>query len=345
MKKKGYRYILTLILVVGLIFGIKTCIEIYMHNNAKKVENIRIGVAVFKTSDVFMSTMISSIEEMAKRCEQENDVKIRIDISDGREDQIIQNTQIEKYIDLDYDVICVNMVDRTMAAAIIDKAKAADIPLVFFNREPVEEDMFRWDRIYYVGADAKESGVLQGEIVVDAYREDASTIDRNQDGTVQYVILEGESGHQDSLIRTEWSVQTLKNAGIKVEKLAGGIANWDRNQGRGLMKKWASEYGDQIELVISNNDDMALGAIDTLEEMGIANVAVVGIDSIPQAVEAIKQGKLLGTVINDNEIQAKAIVDIAYALSKDQEVEEVVELDRDKYIRVKQYKKIKDDLN
>lgn len=344
MKKNIYKYILLLMIAVGIIFAIRSYVKYYVHNNTNKVENIRIGVAAYKTSDAFMSTILSSIEEIAKQCEQENNVKIRIDISDGREDQIIQNSQIEKYIDLDYDVICVNMVDRTMAASIIDKAKTANIPLVFFNREPVEEDMLRWDKIYYVGADAKESGVLQGEIIVDAYSKSPSTIDKNGDTIVQYVILEGESGHQDSLIRTEWSIQTLKNAGIKVEKLAGGIANWDRNQGRGLMKKWISEYGTQIELVISNNDDMALGALDTLEEIGINDIPAVGIDSIPQAVEAIKQGKLLGTVVNDNKLQAKYIFDIAYALAKDQEVEKTIPLEQGKYIRVKQYKKTGDDL-
>lgn len=345
MKGSVYKYILAFITMVGMGFAIWFYITFYVNYDSKKVENIRIGVAAYKTSDAFISTILSSMEEIVKRYEQDNGVKIRLDISDGKEDQMIQNTQIEKYIDLDYDVICVNMVDRTMAAAIIDKAKSAEIPLVFFNREPVEEDMFRWDQIYYVGADAKESGILQGEIVAEIYHKGIEEIDKNGDGMIQYVILEGESGHQDSLIRTEWSVQTLKNAGIKVEKLVGGIANWDRNQGRGLVKKWIVEYEDQIELIISNNDDMALGALDILEEMGIKNVAIVGIDSIPQAVEAIKQGKMLGTVVNDNQIQAKSIFDIAYALAKNQEVEQYVELEDEKYVWVKQYKRTKEELD
>ena len=76
---------------------------------------------------------------------------------------------MDKFINQDYDVICVNLVDRTAASTIIDKAKSADIPLIFFNREPVEEDMNRWDKLYYVGAQAEQSARLQAEIVLDEW--------------------------------------------------------------------------------------------------------------------------------------------------------------------------------
>ena len=89
----------------------------------------------------------------------------------------------------------------------------AGTPVVFFNREPVEEDMNRWEKLYYVGADAKESAVLQGDILVDAYNQDTRTLDANGNGLVSYVLLEGETSHQDSLIRTEWSIQDLKGRG------------------------------------------------------------------------------------------------------------------------------------
>jgi methyl-galactoside transport system substrate-binding protein len=206
----------------------------------------------------------------------------------------------------------------------------------------VEEDMFRWDQMYYVGADAKEAGVLQGEMIVDAYNKDKTSVDRNGDGTVAYVILEGESGHQDSLVRTEWSVQTLKNGGMKVEKLTGAIADWDRNQAKVFMEKWLKEYGDQIELIISNNDDMALGAIDAIEMLNMEQIATVGIDGIPQALSSLEEEKLLGTVVSDSKLHAQAIFDLAYALAKNLEVEDE-NLIQGKYIRVKQYKLTKED--
>ena len=93
--------------------------------------------------------------------------------------------------------------------------------------QPASISSFTWsscDGLYYVGADAKQSGTLQGELAVDAILAD-SRIDRNKDGKIQYVVLEGEPGHQDAIIRTESAVNTLKDNGIQLEKLGYGIAN------------------------------------------------------------------------------------------------------------------------
>ena len=154
------------------------------------------------------------MENCAKEYEQENGVKVTLDIQDAKGSQNTQNNQVERFISLGCDVMCINPVDRTAASAMIDKAMAAEIPVVFFNRQPVEEDMDRWDQIYYVGAVARESAVLQGSIVVEQYQKDPKSLDLNGDGVVSYVLLEGESSHQDSLIRTEWSIRTLKDGGV-----------------------------------------------------------------------------------------------------------------------------------
>ena len=99
------------------------------------------------------------------------------------------------------------------------KAKSADVPVIFFNRELVEEDLERWEKLYYVGAVALESGIMQGEIVAEAYEKDPEKLDKNGDGVLQYVMLEGEAGHQDAIIRTEYAVNTIIESGIKMEKL------------------------------------------------------------------------------------------------------------------------------
>ena len=85
---------------------------------------------------------------------------------------------------------------------VITKETASIIPIIFFNREPVEEDLMRWDKLYYVGGKAKQSGELQGELAADFIKVNPQA-DRNNDGKIQYVILEGEMGHQDAIIRTE----------------------------------------------------------------------------------------------------------------------------------------------
>ena len=137
---------------------------------------------------------------------------------DAKGSQNTQNSQVERLISLGCDALCINSVDRSSASIIIDKAMDAGTPVVFFNREPVEEDMNRWEKLYYVGADAKESAVLQGDILVDAYRRGFTYWMPTGNGLVSYVLLEGETSHQDSLIRTEWSIQTLKDGGRSVRE-------------------------------------------------------------------------------------------------------------------------------
>jgi len=299
-----------LVLIAILIHG-----AVRSSETAKKT-SMRIGVLLYRGDDTFISTLRASLEECAKEYEKENGIKVTLDILDAKGNQNTQNSQAERLISLGCDVLCVNIVDRSVASIIIDKAETADIPLVFFNREPVEEDLNRWEKIYYVGADAKKSAVLQGQILVDAYNRNPESLDRNGDGLVSYVMLEGESSHQDSLIRTEWSVQTLKDGGVPLKKLTGGIANWERSQAAALMDQWLKGYSGEIELVICNNDDMALGAIDSIERNGIlpGSIKVVGIDGTPAGKEALRNGKLFGTVECIREDYAREIFDLAEGL-------------------------------
>ena len=133
------------------------------------VSEIKIGLTVYRRDDTFIAMIVSDMEEAVKEAEQKNNIKIVMNTMDAKGSQIVQNDHIDKLIEQGCDVLCVNLVDRTVAATVIDKAKAADIPVVFFNREPVKEDLERWNKVYYVGADASESGKLEGQIVVEQY--------------------------------------------------------------------------------------------------------------------------------------------------------------------------------
>ena len=282
--------------------------------------SIRIGVSLYRGDDTFINNIRSELEAKAKEYEQEKGIKVTLDIQDAKGSQNTQNNQVERFISLGCDVLCINPVDRMDASVIIDKAMTAEVPVVFFNRQPVEEDMDRWDKLYYIGVDAKETATLQGRMVVDLYREQPEAIDLNGDGVVSYVLLEGESSHQDSLIRTEWSIKTLKDGGVPIEKITGGIANWERSQASALMEQWLNEYPDTIELVVSNNDDMALGAIDALDRAGIKGVNVVGTDGTVPGLEALENGKLLGTVSANKEIYGSAIIEIAASCALGEEL-------------------------
>lgn len=285
-------------------------------------KSIRIGISLYRGDDTFINNLRSEMEKKAKEYEQEKGIKVTLDIQDAKGSQSTQNNQVERFISLGCDVLCINPVDRMDASAVIDKAMTAEVPVVFFNRQPVEEDMNRWDRLYYIGVDAKETAVLQGQMVVDLYRENPSAVDLNGDGVVNYVLLEGESSHQDSLIRTEWSIKTLKDGGVPIEKITGGIANWERSQASALMEQWIDEYPDTIELVVSNNDDMALGAIDAMDRAGVTDINVIGIDGTTPGVEALENGKLLGTVSANKEIYAGAIMEVAAACALKEDVPE-----------------------
>ncbi|MCI9327884.1 MAG: galactose ABC transporter substrate-binding protein [Lachnospiraceae bacterium] len=298
---------------------------------AEEKKSIRIGVSLYRGDDTFLNNIRGELERCAKDFEQEKGVKVTLDIQDARGNQNTQNDQVERFLALGCDVLCINPVDRTAASVLIDKAMAAQTPVIFFNRQPVEEDMDRWDRIFYVGAEAKSSAVLQGSIVVDGYRKNPEKLDLNGDGVVSYVLLEGESSHQDSLIRTEWSVQTLKDGGVPIEKLTGGIANWERSQASALMEQWLEKYPGRIELVICNNDDMALGAIDAMERAGMEGIAVVGIDGTTPGLAAVESGKLMGTVAIDRAQYAGAILAIATGEALGWEPDAKLEFEDGKY--------------
>jgi len=290
------------------------CLVLVSCQRAQKEEqkkSIRIGISLYRGDDTFINNIRGELEEKAKEYERRRGIKVVLDIQDAKGSQNTQNNQVERFISLGCDVLCVNPVDRMDATLIIDKAMTAGVPVVFFNRQPVEEDMDRWDQLYYIGVDAKETAILQGEIVVDLYNRQPWAVDLDGDGVVSYVLLEGESSHQDSLIRTEWSIQTLKDGRVPIEKIAGGIANWERSQASALMEQWLLAYPDTIELVVSNNDDMALGAIDALDRAGIGTVNVVGIDGTIPGMEALENGKLMGTVSANKDIYAGAILELA----------------------------------
>ena len=302
---------------------------------SNEVKEIKIGVTVYKEDDTFISTITKNIEEIAKEKEGEGKYKITINVLDAKGSLNNQSDQVDKFVAQNYDVICVNMVDRTAASMIIDKAKAANIPIVFFNREPVEEDMARWNKLYYVGSQAEQSGEMQADIIINAYKKDMHKIDKNGDGKIQYVMLEGEPGHQDASIRTEYCIKTITKSGIELEKLADDTANWQSDQASTKMTQWLKEFGNKIEVVFSNDDDMALGAIDAINNANItgSKPLVVGIDGLPKALEAVKNGSMLGTVINDSKKQAKAIFDISYTLATHGNVNSVEGLENGKYIR------------
>ena len=306
-------------------------------SGTERVRNIKIGVAVYDQYDTFISQLVEQFNQCAAEMSDSADsnISVKIEVYNAGKSQTTQNDQVKNMLEQECDVLCVNLVDRTEPVTIIDMAEKQDVPVIFFNRELVEQDLERWDRLYYVGAPALQSGILQGEMAADLFQK-APSVDKNEDGVFQYVVLEGEMDHQDAIVRTEYAINTITDHGVSVEKLGYGIANWNRGQAQTKMTQMIGQYGDAIELVLANNDDMALGAIDAYKAAEIDQEewpAIFGIDGTDVGKTALSKGELKGTVYNDKEGQAEAMLKLAVRLATGDSLEDL-NLENGKYIRL-----------
>ena len=272
-----------------------------------------IGVAVFRFDNEYLSLIREAMNVAA-------DAKgARLDIVDGQNAQPTQNEQIDLFISKSVPAMAVNQVDRELANVTLEKAQAADIPVVFFNKEPLPEVLQAWDKAYYVGAKAEESGIMQGQLVIDHWNANPDA-DKNGDGVLQYVMLSGPADHQDAQIRTEQSVKAINDAGIETEELAAQIGDWNRPLAVEQMNAIYAQHGDAIEFVLANNDNMAIGAVEALKANGYfgdtgRTLPVVGVDATEPALESMRDGELYGTVLNDAVNQATATFNLACVLA------------------------------
>ena len=294
------------IIVFALMLAVLSAM-VFVGCSSKDTGLPQIGVAIYKFDDTFMSYVRNAIEQNAEG-------KAQVTTVDSQNAQPTQNDQVDQFITKKMKSIAINPVDRTAAGTIVDKAKAGNVPVVFFNREPFAEDMNKWDKVYYVGAKAEESGTMQGQIAAEWW-----IANKGKDTVLRYIMLKGEPGHQDAELRTEYSIKAVEAAGIKVQLLAVDTAMWDRPRAVEKMDAFWARFGDQIDMVFCNNDDMALGVIESLRKVGFFSggkyLPVVGVDATAPALQALSEGTLLGTVLNDAKNQGKATYDLAYALA------------------------------
>ena len=286
-------------------------------------KTLRVGVITYTQDDPFINGLTDELKVQLKAMENKQR-RIIVSTKSGNDDQQEQNEKVEEMIDAGCDVLCINLVDRTAPSRIVRMARNEDIPVIFFNREPVREDLMQWEKLYYVGCDAEQSGIMQGEIAAE-YINSHPEVDKNEDGKIQYVLLEGEAGHQDAISRTEYSVKTLMKNDVILEKLSYQLADWNRGQAENRMNRLISQYGKEIELVISNNDEMALGAVEAYRTVGYAREdwpVIFGIDGLEDALKAVKAGEMQGSILNDRVDQAKEMAKMAVKLFEGEDFEQ-----------------------
>ena len=297
---------------------------------AAEAKTYKVGVSIYQYTDNFMTLYRNEIEAYFKSLETD-DVKYEIIMADGKNDMAEQTNQVRNFITQNVDVIILNLVQTSSADAVIDEIVAAGIPLVLINREPLAYDadgntldeqyegILNNPQVCYVGADARQSGTFQGEMVAELENHG----DINGDGKISYIMIEGDPENIDAQYRTEFSVKALTDAGYEVECLDDQVGNWDQTKGQELCANALSKYGDKIEVVFCNNDAMALGAataITAADRKVGENIYLLGVDALEEAVQLVKEGEMTGTVLNDHIGQSHTAVDVAIKLLNGEEI-------------------------
>ena len=226
---------------------------------------------------------------------------------DGKNDQAEQNNQINNFIAQGVDALIINPVMTSAADQIIATVKDAGVPTVLINREPTAEQMAAYDKLVYVGCDARQSGTMQGELILDTPNKG----DINGDGKVSYIMIQGDPENIDAQYRTEFSVKALTDAGMEVEELDLQRGDWDRNKGQEIAQNDLAKFGEDIEVIFCNNDDMAIGALQAIQAAGRTvneDIYLVGVDALDAALNEVASGNMTGTVLNDAQGQAEGAV-------------------------------------
>lgn len=329
MKKKLFSALLCVAMVASLLAGCGKKTEAPVADApateteapAADATTYKVGVAIYQFDDNFMTLYRNEIESYFKTLEDDT-TKYEVTIVDGKNDMATQSEQIQSFITQGMDVIICNLVQTSSAETIIDAVVAADIPLVLINREPLayDADGNTIDEAYegivdnanvcYVGADARQSGTFQGEIVLSL--DDKGDI--NGDGKVSYVMIEGDPENIDAQYRTEFSIKALTDAGVEVECLVDQVGNWATDKGQEIAATALSQYGDKVEVIFCNNDGMALGAAAAIEAAGRKvgeDIYLLGVDALDECQEMVKNGTMTGTVLNDHIGQSHKAVDVA----------------------------------
>ena len=281
-----------------------------------------IAVFYYTYSDTYISTVRTALDaELDKLGVEYQDY-------DSNSQQNTQTEQVDTAITKGATCLIVNIVETgsdDAAQGIVDKAKAADIPVIFFNREVSDAVVNSYEKCAFIGTDAAEAGHMQGQMIADYLLANYDDVDLNGDGTISYVMFKGQEGNPEADYRTQYGVEdanaVLVEAGKpELEYFMGADAatkyqvdpngSWSSQAGFDFMSTNLSSYseanGNMIELVICNNDGMAEGAVSALQsagyntgEEGSKSIPVFGVDATDSAKALIKAGQMTATVKQD----------------------------------------------
>lgn len=299
MKTNGkYKWIVTICLIVCLSF---TALG---GTRPKDDQYIHVGIAVYDQKDAFMDSFISMLENEIEKINTQK--KISYEICDAKGDSKRQNKQLQYMYTQNYDMMLINLVEPTYAAGVLNNAKESKIPVILFNRDIAEKDLKVTNSVWYVGTDARKAGEIQGEMLHQIWNQQRNTLDKNHNGKLDYVLVEGEEDHYDTIRRTKGFLENSKD--LPLNTLGTLSASWNRQL---AYKKFSALDENAIrntEAVICNNDDMALGVFDYYKERHLTLPEILGINNSKEMNEKIMSGEIYGTVDNNMDDQVSRIV-------------------------------------
>lgn len=287
---------LVLILAVGMLAG--------CGKDDKKSGKLTIGFVSSNLNDTGQTYVADAAQAYA------DDKGIDLKVQDAQDDVAKQQDQVNNLITQGVDALIVVPVDTAAMKPITQAAKNADIPLVYVNRNPFGEKDPE-DNTYFVGSKEIEAGKMQADYLVKTMGEKGNV-----------AILQGLLTNEGAVKRTEGNVDGLKKyKNIKI--VAKEAGDWQKDKGLSLTENWLTAYGKDLNAILANNDEMALGAVKALEAAGRTDVIVMGVDALPDAVQAVKDGKLAATVLQDLAGQGKKGMEIAEAAANDKDPEKL----------------------
>lgn len=314
--------LLAAILALAMVFTMVACAA----PTQAKAKELNIGVLVWKYDDAYGSTVRTAMTRYAEEIGTEMGIKINLDMQDANDSMATQNDQADIMFGSKPDFVIINLAEVASGQSLVDKATAAKVPFLFYNKEPVDSAVITEPKSIFIGTTPREAGDMQGEILADLYKADKS-IDLNGDGKLQYIMFMGEPNNPEAIARSKYSVETAEKNGLVMEQLGETlVCNWDQAQAQDQMVAAFANYGEQIEVVFANNDMMGLGALAALNDVGYntgvegdPKVVVIGVDAVDAALESIKAKKMTATVMQDGDAMGKANIRVAIngALGKD----------------------------
>lgn len=294
--KKLNRVIWSLVVILAIIL-----VLILVPQNKNKY--IHVGIAAYNMEDEYLSDMIY---ELANQMDAYDFGSSRVvyEIFDAEGSVRRQDRQLQYMCQQDLDVLIVNLVKPSLAANFLNMAANNKKKVILFNREVDEKDMSISDNIWYVGTDGYKAGEIQGKMIVDAIDGNIYS-DSNGNGKIDYILVEGEPTHFDSIRRTKGFLESTMN--LPMNQLEDISADWSREMACEELKKLDRETVTETEIVVCNNDDMALGVADFYSLMDMEPPIIIGINNTVETGEKIKEDIIYGTVDNDIESQIERI--------------------------------------